>query len=77
MIFTHGANSLPTIRKGDVLYVPSACAYTPNPDGSVPEGTPTGNAKIVPLEKVDDAAMQAAGYESVGVVAAVDRKSVV
>lgn len=58
-------------RQGDVLYVPSACAYTPNTDGSVPEGTPTGKAKIVPLEKVDDAAMQAAGYESVGVVAAV------
>lgn len=71
MIFTHGANSLPTIRQGDVLYVPSACAYTPNPDGSVPEGTPTGKAKIVPLEKVDDAAMRAVGYESVGVVAAV------
>ena len=58
-------------RQGDVLYVPSTCAYTPNLDGSVPEGTPTGKAKIVPLEKVDDAAMQAAGYESVGVVAAV------
>ena len=58
-------------RQGDVLYVPSACAYTPNPDGSVPEGTPTGKAKIVPLEKVDDAAMRAAGYASVGVVAAV------
>ena len=71
MILTHGLNSLFTIRQGDVLYVPIACAYTPNPDGSVPEGTPTGNAKIVPLEKVDDAAMQAAGYESVGVVAAV------
>lgn len=58
-------------RQGDVLYVPSACAYTPNPDGSVPEGTPTGKAKIVPLEKVDDAAMIAAGYASVGLVAAV------
>ena len=58
-------------RQGDVLYVPSACAYTPNPDGSVPEGTPTGKAKIVPLEKVDNAAMISAGYESVGVVAAV------
>ena len=58
-------------RQGDVLYVPSTCAYTPNPDGSVPEGTPTGKAKIVPLEKVDDATMRTAGYESVGVVGAV------
>lgn len=71
MILTHGANSLLTIRQGDVLYVPSACAYTPNSDGSVPEGTPTGKAKIVHLEEVNDAAMVAAGYESVGVVAAV------
>lgn len=65
----HPSGELP--RQGDVLYVPSACAYTPNPDGSVPEGTPTGKATIVPLEKVDDAAMRAAGYESVGTVAAV------
>ena len=71
MIFTHGANSLTTIRQGDVLYVPSACAYTPNHDGSVPEGTPEGTAKIIALETLDDAAMRAAGYVSVGVVAAV------
>lgn len=57
--------------QGDVLYVPSDCAYTPEPDGSVPEGTPEGTAKIIALEMLDDAAMQAAGYESVGVVAAV------
>ena len=58
-------------RQGDVLYVPSDCAYTPEPDGSVPEGTPEGTAKIIALETLDDAAMRSAGYESVGVVAAV------
>lgn len=58
-------------RQGDVLYVPSTCAYTPESDGSVPSGTPEGTAKIVALETLDDSAMQAAGYESVGVVGAV------
>lgn len=58
-------------RQGDVLYVPSTCAYTPESDGSVPSGTPEGTAKIIALETLDDAAMQSDGYESVGVVAAV------
>lgn len=58
-------------RQGDVLYVPSTCAYTPESDGSVPSGTPEGRAKIIALETLDDSAMQAAGYESVGVVGAV------
>lgn len=63
-------------RQGDVLYVPSTCAYTPESDGSVPSGTPEGTAKIIALETLDDAAMQAAGYESVGVVGAVFGKKV-
>lgn len=63
-------------RQGDVLYVPSACAYTPESDGSVPSGTPEGTAKIIALETLDDSAMQTAGYESVGVVAAVFGKKV-
>ena len=58
-------------RQGDVLYVPSTCAYTPESDGSVPSGTPEGTAKIIALETLDDSAMQTAGYESVGVVGAV------
>ena len=63
-------------RQGDVLYVPSTCAYTPESDGSVPSGTPEGTAKIIALETIDDAAMQTAGYESVGVVGAVFGKKV-
>ena len=63
-------------RQGDVLYVPSTCAYTPESDGSVPSGTPEGTAKIIALETLDDSAMQAAGYESVGVVGAVFGKKV-
>jgi hypothetical protein len=63
-------------RQGDVLYVPSTCAYTPESDGSVPSGTPEGKAKIIALETLDDSAMQAAGYESVGVVGAVFVKKV-
>lgn len=63
-------------RQGDVLYVPSTCAYTPESDGSVPSGTPTGTARIIALETLDDSAMQAAGYESVGVVGAVFGKKV-
>jgi len=63
-------------RQGDVLYVPSTCAYTPESDGSVPSGTPEGKAKIIALETLDDAAMQNAGYESVGVVGAVFGKKV-
>ena len=63
-------------RQGDVLYVPSACAYTPESDGSVPSGTPEGTAKIIALETLDNSAMQAAGYESVGVVGAVFGKKV-
>ena len=63
-------------RQGDVLYVPSNCAYTPESDGSVPSGTPEGTAKIIALETLDDSAMQAAGYESVGVVGAVFGKKV-
>ena len=63
-------------RQGDVLYVPSTCAYTPESDGSVPSGTPEGSAKIIALETLDDAAMQTAGYESVGVVGAVFGKKV-
>ena len=63
-------------RQGDVLYVPSTCAYTPESDGSVPSGTPEGTAKIIALETLDDAAMQTAGYESVGVVGAVFGKKV-
>ena len=63
-------------RQGDVLYVPSTCAYTPESDGSVPSGTPTGTARIIAFETLDDAAMQAAGYESVGVVGAVFGKKV-
>ena len=58
-------------RQGDVLYVPSACAYTPESDGSVPSGTFAGTAKFIALETVNDTLMQTAGYESVGVVAAV------
>lgn len=58
-------------RQGDVLYVPSACAYTPESDGSVPSGTSAGTAKFIALETVNDSLMQTAGYESVGVVAAV------
>ena len=63
-------------RQGDVLYVPSTCAYTPESDGSVPSGTPTGTARIIALETLDDSAMQTAGYESVGVVGAVFGKKV-
>lgn len=63
-------------RQGDVLYVPSTCAYTPESDGSVPSGTPTGTARIIALETLDDSAMQADGYESVGVVGAVFGKKV-
>lgn len=63
-------------RQGDVLYVPSTCSYTPESDGSVPSGTPEGKAKIIALETLDDAAMQTAGYESVGVVGAVFGKKV-
>lgn len=63
-------------RQGDVLYVPSNCAYTPESDGSVPSGTPTGTARIIALETLDDSAMQTAGYESVGVVGAVFGKKV-
>ena len=63
-------------RQGDVLYVPSTCAYTPESDGSVPSGTPVGTAKIIALETLDDSAMQTAGYESVGVVGAVFGKKV-
>lgn len=63
-------------RQGDVLYVPSTCAYTPESDGSVPSGTPEGTAKIIALETLDDSAMQTAGYESVGVVGAVFGKKV-
>ena len=63
-------------RQGDVLYVPSTCAYTPESDGSVPSGTPEGTAKIIALETLDDAEMQTAGYESVGVVGAVFGKKV-
>lgn len=63
-------------RQGDVLYVPSTCAYTPESDGSVPSGTPTGTARIIALETLDDSAMQATGYESVGVVGAVFGKKV-
>ena len=63
-------------RQGDVLYVPSTCAYTPESDGSVPSGTPEGTAKIIALETLDDSAMNTAGYESVGVVGAVFGKKV-
>ena len=58
-------------RQGDVLYVPSSCAYTPASDGSVPSGTLAGTAKFIALDTINDSAMQSAGYESVGVVAAV------
>ena len=58
-------------RQGDVLYVPSSCAYTPASDGSVPSGTSAGTAKFIALDTINDSAMQSAGYESVGVVAAV------
>lgn len=58
-------------RQGDVLYVPSSCAYTPESDGSVPSGTSAGTSKFIALDTINDSAMQSAGYESVGVVAAV------
>lgn len=58
-------------RQGDVLYVPSSCAYTPASDGSVPSGTSAGTAKFIALDTINDTLMQTAGYESVGVVAAV------
>ena len=58
-------------KQGDILYVPSSCAYTPESDGSVPSGTPEGKARFIAFETANDTLMQAAGYESVGVVAAV------
>lgn len=58
-------------KQGDILYVPSSCAYTPESDGSVPIGTPEGKARFIAFETANDTLMQAEGYESVGVVAAV------
>ena len=58
-------------KQGDILYVPSSCAYTPESDGSVPSGTPEGKARFIAFETANNTLMQAAGYESVGVVAAV------